>query len=120
MITKDPIFSVFQNNGSYDFLPPIEKHQTLKLYEKFIDPNGKYQKEENQLKLPEVAKNSLYVPKTYTTKRGALLLYSESCFLPGSRRMKKRPKMRRRKEDRLKTLKDLITLIMEYKKNGVK
>jgi hypothetical protein len=73
----------------------------------------------DELKLPEVPKNSLHIPKTYSTKRGALLLYSERSFVPGSRRLKKRPRFKRQKETRLETMKDLMQVIMDYKRNGV-
>lgn len=39
--------------------------------------------------------------------------------MPGSRRLRKRPRLKKRKEARLQTLKDLTSLIMEYKKNEV-
>ena len=104
--------------GNYDVLPPIRRNP-YHFYGQLVD-DGLYHIPEEELKLPEVPKDSLYIPKTYTTKSGALLLYSEGCFVPGSRKLKKRPRrFKRQKEKRLQTLKDLMELIMDYKKNGV-
>ena len=107
-----------KNRGTYDILPPITK-DPYHFHDQHLDHDGLYHIPQEEFKLPEVPKNSLHIPKTYSTKRGALLLYSEGCSVPGSRRLKKRPRFKRQKEERLQTLKDLMELIMDYKKNGV-
>jgi hypothetical protein len=107
-----------KNRGTYDILPPITK-DPYRFHDQHFDHDKLYHIPQEEFKLPEVPKNSLHIPKTYSTKRGALLLYSEGCSVPGSRRLKKRPRFKRQKEERLQTLKDLMELIMDYKKNGV-
>ena len=76
-------------------------------------------------KLPKVEGNTLYplapVPKTYTTRKGALLLYAEDYFIPGSPKMSRRKKKKPKRQSAVifKTLGDLRNSILNYKKNGV-
>ena len=76
-------------------------------------------------KLPKVEDSTLnplaYVPKTYTTRKGALLLYAEDYFIPIS---PKKPRKRKRKQKAqsaviFNTLGDLRNSVLNYKKNGV-
>ena len=113
----DSAISPVANCGSFDVLPPINK-DSYSFYDQRFDHEKLYNIPCDKLKLPEVPKNSLHIPKTYSTKRGALLLYSERSFVPGSRRLKKRPRFKRQKEKKIETMKDLIEVIMDYKKNG--
>ncbi|CAB3984771.1 Hypothetical predicted protein, partial [Paramuricea clavata] len=115
--SEKPDSAISPNRGTYDILPPITK-DPYRFHDQHFDHDGLYHIPQEEFKLPEVPKNSLHIPKTYSTKRGALLLYSEGCSVPGSRRLKKRPRFKRQKEERLQTLKDLMELIMDYKKNG--
>lgn len=60
------------------------------------------------------------VPKTYTTRKGALLLYAEDFFLPGSSKPKKRRrKTRKQPSVKINTLGDLRNYILDYR-NGVR
>lgn len=72
-------------------------------------------------KLPSVAPPPKNVPKTYTTRKGALLLYAENYFLPGSPKAKKRRRKLKQQQSalKLKTLTDLRDFILDYKRNGV-
>ena len=78
--------------------------------------------ENKAFKLPKVddTKQSLVsVPKTYSTRKGALLLYAEDFFLPGSPKPKKRRrKLRKQPSVKLKTIGDLRNYILDYR-NGV-
>ena len=70
-------------------------------------------------KLEKSRQHIVHVPKTYTTRKGALLLYAEDFFLPGS--SKPRKKLHRIKKPnalKLRTMNDLRKYILEYK-NGV-
>ena len=72
--------------------------------------------------LPKVDKGQQHVrqvPKTYTTRKGALLLYAEDLFLPGSPKpRKKRRKVKKPTALKLRTMNDLRNHILDYK-NGV-
>ena len=114
---EKPDSAISPNHGSFDILPPINKN-SYSFCDQHFDHEKLYHIPCDKLKLPEVPKNSLHIPKTYSTKRGALLLYSERSFVPGSRRLKKRPRFKRQKEKNIETMKDLIEVIMDYKKNG--
>lgn len=76
-----------------------------------------------QFQLPKIKTKepgSHSMPKTYTTRKGALLLYAEDYFLPGSPKAKKRRrKIKRQSSVKLKTLTDLRDFILNYKRNGV-
>lgn len=97
-------------------LPPIpNKHdkkgkETNVMYKTTLDTKP--------LKLPVVHGQPLH--KTFTTRKGALLLYSENYFLPGSPKGKKRRrKLKKQSAGKLKTLTDLRDFILNYKRNGV-
>ena len=72
--------------------------------------------------LPKVDKGQQHVrqvPKTYTTRKGALLLYAEDFCLPGSPKpRKKRHKVKKPTALKLRTMNDLRNHILDYK-NGV-
>ncbi|XP_068752085.1 uncharacterized protein KIAA2012-like [Montipora capricornis] len=72
--------------------------------------------------LPKVEKNrqhAIHVPKTYTTRKGALLLYAEDYCLPGSPKpRKKRRKIKRPTALNLRTMNDLRNYILDYKNGG--
>ena len=98
--------------SNYRIPPPIEvsDYQTGPRYEN------------KPFKLPKVdnTKHSfINVPKTYTTRKGALLLYAEDFFLPGSPKpRKKRHRIKKQSSLKLKTISDLRNSILDYK-NGV-
>ena len=69
--------------------------------------------------MDNIKQNLISVPKTYTTRKGALLLYAEDFFLPGSPKPKKRRcKLRKQPSVKLKTIGDLRNYILDYS-NGV-
>lgn len=78
--------------------------------------------ENKPFKLPKVEntkQHAIHVPKTYTTRKGALLLYAEDFFLPGSPKpRKKRRKIKKQTSLKLRTMNDLRNYILDYK-NGV-
>lgn len=77
--------------------------------------------ENKPFKLPTVLRTpNIPVSKTYSTKRGALLLYSERYVLPGSPKLRKRRrKYKKQQQVKLKTIGDLRDLVLGYHKNGV-
>ena len=102
------------------YLPPIENK-----YRKPDDSEDYVSSYKNKVfELPKVETKISYpaarVPKTYTTRKGALLLYAEDYFIPGSSKPRKRKrKPRRQTAVTFNTLGDLRDSILSYKKNGV-
>lgn len=98
-------------------LPPIVNN-----YDATKQSKVNYRKtfDTRKFKLPVVTEPK-NMPKTYTTRKGALLLYAENYFLPGSPKAKKRRrKLKQQSAMKLKTLIDLRDFILEYKRNGVR
>lgn len=62
-----------------------------------------------------------YVPKTYTTRKGALLLYAEDYFIPISPKKIRKKKRKQKAQSAVifNTLGDLRDSVLNYKKNGV-
>lgn len=103
-------------------LPPIRSNYQA-LAQKDIGEYDSGPRYENKpFKLPKVedTKHSIRnVPKTYTTRKGALLLYAEDFFLPGSPKpRKRRRKYKKQQTMKLKTIGDLRNYILDYR-NGV-
>ena len=103
-------------------LPPIRSNYQA-LAQKDIGEYDSGPRYENKpFKLPKVedTKHSIRnVPKTYTTRKGALLLYAEDFFLPGSPKPRKRKrKYKKQQTMKLKTIGDLRNYILDYR-NGV-
>lgn len=70
-------------------------------------------------KVETTKQNPIHVPKTFTTRKGALLLYAEDFFLPGSPKpRKRRRKIKKQTSLKLRTMNDLRNYILDYK-NGV-
>lgn len=70
-------------------------------------------------KVEDTKYNLRNVPKTYTTRKGALLLYAEDFFIPGSPKpRKRRRKFKKQPTMKLKTIGDLRNYILDYR-NGV-
>lgn len=103
-------------------LPPIgSSYQPQAERDVFdLQPGPRY--ENKPFKLPKVdntKQSHINVPKTYTTRKGALLLYAEDFFLPGSPKPKKRRrKPRKQPSVKIKTIGDLRNYILDYR-NGV-
>ncbi|XP_032234531.2 titin homolog [Nematostella vectensis] len=105
-------------------LPPIGPN-----YKRPSDPDLYYGqgtlREKSTFRLPDVNQTKQIpcprpMPKTYTTRKGALLLYAEGYFLPGSPKPKRRlrRKIKKTPSAKLKTLTDLRDFILNYKRNG--
>ncbi|XP_078355718.1 uncharacterized protein KIAA2012-like, partial [Oculina patagonica] len=102
-------------------LPPIESNYQPLAQRDVSDYQTGPRYENKAFKLPKVdgtKQGPVNVPKTYSTRKGALLLYAEDFFLPGSPKPKKRRrKMRKQPSIKLKTMGDLRNYILDYR-NG--
>lgn len=104
-------------------LPPIGSNYRVAAPLEVSDYQTGPRYENKPFKLPEVEntkQSAIHVPKTFTTRKGALLLYAEDFFPPGSPKpRKKRHRIKKQTPVKLKTMGDLRNFILDYKKNGV-
>ena len=103
-------------------LPPIGSNYRIPPQIEVSDYQAGPRYENKLFRLPKVdntKQSFINVPKTYTTRKGALLLYAEDFFLPGSPKpRKKRHRIKKQSSLKLKTISDLRNSILDYK-NGV-